>query len=185
MSEMSDYADKLKTRIAELEQYVTSAEIAFREKNDRIAELEAEIHKLKTQHEYEAMGLRALLQNERDHYKALEQERDKYKAMLIGEINRYTTLEKSMAAPPKDILDAVCKTIEVLHDAITKHVSTGVATEMLRERLGINIRQGDTQPAGLLALMNYTFDLEKSQMPARIKELYDECAKLRWMKNEQ
>ena len=109
----------------------------------------------------------------------LEDEHDKYKEMLIGEINRYTTLERSMAAPPKDILEAVCTTIEVLHDAITKHVTTGRATEMLRERLGISIRQGDTQPAGLLALMNYTFDLEESQMPARIKELYDECAALR------
>lgn len=60
---------------------------------------------------------------------------------------------------------ACLNTIEVLTEAIMKHVSAGRATEMLREKLGVpEIRQWVTQQAGLLTLMNYTFDLQ--ELPA-------------------
>ena len=54
-----------------------------------ICERDAEIHKLKTQHAYEANGLRALLQNERDHMAAALLEIDRMKKLVAhrnGEI---------------------------------------------------------------------------------------------------
>jgi hypothetical protein len=61
------------------------------------AERDAEIHKLKTQHAYEANGLRALLQNERDNMNAALLEIDRLKT-VIGEMTINQRIQDSTTA---------------------------------------------------------------------------------------
>jgi hypothetical protein len=62
-----------------------------------ICERDAEIHKLKTQHAYEANGLRALLQNERDNMNAALLEIDRLKT-VIGEMTINQRIQDSITA---------------------------------------------------------------------------------------